>query len=880
MRRVISAFGLARGSSERRDKRRSPPSVTYLRASESTPALVHHSPGSSSSSGVRTPSDIDAPDMLSVPVVHAASASADSVAHSTRSSKSFRWLPATLLRSFSRKHRPSAPPPRQPPAPRSEPQDDASSDTQSTHSSRPRSPPPTVLLHPPVLTFAAPVGRRTASPASSVYRAGLANVQRRAAPSRANLALHAFTQPLVFGAGAGTPHPLTAPDPASPALFPRSVVTRGKLPPSHSLRTHLHRARVLRRLEEGALTSAEESSIMSFATRSPRLPSTPSRRARPSLSTEEAIAELGTGTSRWSRGLRRWVARPVFEDRVSVFSPAQDSVEVDMVRPARGLGTEMLDFSDGTLAMAGLALDSDGESESDLAPLSAPQAIKPSLQIQTAASSRRQSLQPPSHTPSPTSPARTTSLPGIEEGSTLRIEAEASGPGSGRGRKASVPAVRGVRFADDEDATDGDDLPLAVLVAVQKKRAEREARARHQTLMREQASRSEHESRHELDPNAGSDRGRDKKYSYAEELARARMLRDSARAGVERPASFVRETESKLEGLSKRESLSPARPAGAGHARTGSAGSAGATHKRRSTVGEANLGVPVPASPVLVPPMSWIPGASSLPASPSLATLGLPSSAPSTTAAFPAGLGSGLPSPSTSSRSFPHSNSYPLARSGSASGSVSGPSQGTFSGARSPLRLSFVLNPDEYDVNLANNAIMFNQAVIANNAAMLAAHQAMISNMGMPNPPFAGNPSTSGSTGSGRSRGMTSPYGTGPRSRSGGSANGSPRPGPSPMQLYSGSGAASAAGDKRSMAGDARTVAGDRRGSVAGEQDAARATVGTRPRHAHSRSEHTNVPGRRTSKLSIVSGAPPVPSVPTGIYSLRPRPAPGAEVIT
>ncbi|KAG8724929.1 hypothetical protein FRC09_011820 [Ceratobasidium sp. 395] len=900
MRRITSALGLTRGHSHKStdDKRRRPPpsSATYLRASESTPALVHHFPDSASSSGVRTPSDVEAPDMLSVPAIHAASASSDSVANSTRSTKSSRWLPTVLLRSLSRKRRTSAPPPAQPLAPPIETPDDASSDTQSTNSSRPRSPPPPVLLHPPAPSFAAPIGRRTSSPANSVYRAGLANVPRRAPPSRANMVLHAFTQPLVLGAGAATPHPLTAPDPTSPALFPRSVVARGKLGPSHSLRTHVHRARVLRRLEEGALTAAEEASIMPFATRSPRSPSTPSRRVRPSLSVEEAIAELGTGTGRWSRGLRRWVARPVFEDRTSVFRPAEIGVEVDLVRPARGLGTEMLDFSDGTLAMAGLALDSDGESDSDLgerssqsrpaafldpirfeltipsiiclAHLHAPQAIKPSLQIQTAPSSRRQSLQLPSHTPSPTSPARTSLLPGIEEGSALGTEA------TRKARKASVPPVRGVRFADDEDATDGDDLPLAVLVAVQKKRAEREARARHQTLMREQARRSENLSRrYELD-GAGSDRGnKDKKRSYAEEIARARMLQGSARAGMERPATFVRETESSLRPDSKRESSSPARPAGAGHARSGSGGTtASATHKRRNTVGEANLGVPVPASPLPVPALPWISGASSLPPSPGFMMPGLPSSAPSTPPGFP--------SPSQSPRNLPHSNSYPMAqshsRAGSASGSVSGlPSpqtQGTFSGTRSPLRSSFALNTDEMGITMANNAIMFNQAVIANNAAMLAAHQAMISNMGMPNPPFAGNASGSSSTGSGRGRGMTSPYATVPRSRS---ANSSPRPGPLPMQR-SGSGAGSAAGDRKSTAGSG---AGDRRGSVAGD----RASVGTQSRHAHSRSEHTNVAngaGRRTSKLSIVSDAAPMPAIPTGIYSSRPRPRPGTEVIT
>lgn len=58
----------------------------------------------------------------------------------------------------------------------------------------------------------------------------------------------------------------------------------------------------------------------------------------------------------------------MFEDRTAVYfsSPELDTVSVDIVRSARGLGTETLDFSDGTLAMAGLALDADGDSDSEL----------------------------------------------------------------------------------------------------------------------------------------------------------------------------------------------------------------------------------------------------------------------------------------------------------------------------------------------------------------------------------------------------------------------------------------------------------------------------------------------------------------------------------
>lgn len=60
-----------------------------------------------------------------------------------------------------------------------------------------------------------------------------------------------------------------------------------------------------------------------------------------------------------------------------VLSPTDDGVAADMVRPARGLGTEMLDFSDGTLAMAGLALDSDGESDGDLGEQFCPSLLRP-----------------------------------------------------------------------------------------------------------------------------------------------------------------------------------------------------------------------------------------------------------------------------------------------------------------------------------------------------------------------------------------------------------------------------------------------------------------------------------------------------------------------
>ncbi|CAE7118651.1 unnamed protein product [Rhizoctonia solani] len=512
MRRIVSALGLSKDKHSTRRRAAATQTKSSLR-SESTPALVHH-PDSASSSGIRTPSDVDGPDLLAVPGI-VNSSSSDSVAHSVRSAPS-RWV--GLLRTLSlKKH--------------SEPVIDVEDDSSesSASSERPRSPP--APLPPPTPHFASS-GRRLsspASPASSIYRAGMAHVQRRAPPSRANLALQAFTQPLVHAAGAPTPHPLRAPDPTSPQSFPRSV-SHGHAP-SQSLRIQLHRARVLQRLEEGTLSPAEEASIAPFAARPPAPRSL--RRTKPSPIEEW---ELGTRTGRWSRGLRRWVARPVFEDRMRVYT----HTATEIVQPARGLGTEMLDFSDGTLAMAGLAIDNETDQmEDDYA--------------------RRTS-------PAPITPPRSTDP--------MVTQFTQNGPTSAEPRTLgaqSKPIVRGVRFADDDDATDGDDLPLAVLASVQKKRAEREARARHARYVQR-------------------DQTGDKRRSYVEEVARAREFQRNSRAGI-------RDSEARRMTLPT-SGLPPVKEAGftPTHSRSGSSGSASSAHRRRSMTVEEPTRASLPTS--------------------------------------------------------------------------------------------------------------------------------------------------------------------------------------------------------------------------------------------------------------------------------------------
>ncbi|CUA67797.1 hypothetical protein RSOLAG22IIIB_03226 [Rhizoctonia solani] len=824
MRRIVSALGLSKDKQPRHGGRRRAAATSNSRPksllrSESTPALVHH-PDSASSSGIRTPSDVDSPDLLSVPAIVNPSSSSDSVAHSVRSAPS-RWV--GLLRTLSlKKH--------------SEPQpvidvDDGSSES-STSSERPRSPP--ALLPPPAPQFAN--GRRIsspASPASSIYRAGLAHVQRRGPPSRANLALQAFTQPLVHAAGAPTPHPLRAPDPASPQSYPRSVSHAHV--PSQSLRIQLHRARVLQRLEEGALSPVEEASIAPFAARPPAPRSL--RRTRPSPTEEwTAHLELGTRTGRWSRGLRRWVARPVFEDRIRVYTPTG----TEIVQPARGLGTETLDFSDGTLAMAGLAIDTEtDQTDDDYAP-------------------RRTSTSPAPITP----PPRSGDPMATQFSSNTHNGASSAEPRTlGVASKSKPPIVRGVRFADDDDATDGDDLPLAVLASVQKKRAEREARARHARYVEKAQTTGDVNDR--------------RRRSYAEEFARSREHQRNARAGIERPSSFVRDSDARRMALPT-SGLTPVKEAAftPSHSRSGSGGSGSSGQRRRSAIIEG-------VEQVVSPTRSGfsLTGSNSAPntalSSPASPFSTLPRSLPSSTRVSPAPLPS--PNPAFANRS------------------ISG----------SPLRSSFALgaNPEEFGAMLSaaqtgstRGAPTDMRTLMAQNQMLMAQNQ-MLANMmmgqnmmelGLPNPPFA---HSGGSSASG-SRGRSSA-----RSSGGGSQGSVHRPGPSPVQPpprratvsvgpTSAAAAAAAAPRGRQMESRARGEASSRsrtrqEDSRAGHsKSASQSTAAARPgRHAHSKSEHS-IPALRASKLQASVVAPPMPSVPHGIYSMRNRPRPAGEVVT
>ncbi|QRW16509.1 hypothetical protein RhiXN_04510 [Rhizoctonia solani] len=728
------------------------------------------------------PSDVEGADLLAVPAIVNPSASSDSVAHSVRSAPApSRWI--GLLRTLSRKKH--SDPARHWYVQRFIPEFCSlfagcgrrwlGRLALDTLGSSPVSP----ALLPPHAAALAANGRRISSPASSIYRAGLSHVQRRAPPSRANLALQEFTKPLVLAAGAPIPPPRTRPIRAP--VHPRSVSHADV--PSHSLRIQLLRARILHRLEEGALTPAEEADCP--------LPSVP-----PPRSLRKTRASPN----------EEWVA-------ISSLAPEQSLVprspSPPPISPSRTL-IHFVRFIDPSLFIT--------------------ISLLPFLNISPA--SRRPSASPPI-TPPPrsTDPMANSPLGASSAGTHPHSRARIKISFSSRTPNPLQTEARSfVESALQTTTTpDGDDLPLAVLASVQKKRAEREARARHARYVEESA-----------DPKNA--------HSPKSTLVLALFKAMRAQAWNARPV------------LSE-----------SGHRRSGSSGTSSSSQRRRSTVGESMI------EQVVSPTRSVFAGSTSSSSAPNTALPSpaspfavLPRSLPSSARASPAP----LPSPN-----------LPFA-----GRSMTG----------SPLRSSFALgmNQDEFGAMLAAAQNQpSTRALIAQNQALMAQNQMLASMMmgksmnmdlGLPNPPFAHSGGSSASGSRGRS----------PARSSGGASQGSSRrPGPSPVQAGTSNRTSGVPSGAVATATATQRGRQDARGSSKSKQEASRSrprpddtrpghsksasqsTTRTRPGHAHSKSEHS-IASQRTSRLGMGGMAPPMPNVPTGVYSMHGRPRPSGQVVT
>jgi hypothetical protein len=133
-------------------------------------------------------------------------------------------------------------------------------------------------------------------------------------------------------------------------LFPRSANNPRLLPYQDSLRTRMLKSHLLRTLQRPSGLSSSDTLLVSvFSTRS-----APPRTGR----TAPLVDEHAVDPSRLSAasyGLRRWISRPCFEDRFSVWLLSKDSAELSThVVTSPGFAVAELEFSIVLEALAGL----------------------------------------------------------------------------------------------------------------------------------------------------------------------------------------------------------------------------------------------------------------------------------------------------------------------------------------------------------------------------------------------------------------------------------------------------------------------------------------------------------------------------------------------
>lgn len=137
--------------------------------------------------------------------------------------------------------------------------------------------------------------------------------------------------------------------PDSP-LFPRSVNVLSTLDPAPSLAASMHRARLLQRLNEHDLSQADRLAFQAFGSRPA---ATTMRRNKRQQLDEGARYDLSQ-LSHESRGLRRWIERPYFEERMTLWQPdiSTGSVVQSAVKGS-GFAVPALDVSPALEILAG-----------------------------------------------------------------------------------------------------------------------------------------------------------------------------------------------------------------------------------------------------------------------------------------------------------------------------------------------------------------------------------------------------------------------------------------------------------------------------------------------------------------------------------------------
>ncbi|KAG6873761.1 hypothetical protein C0995_011580 [Termitomyces sp. Mi166 len=313
--------------------------------------------------------------------------------------------------------------------------------------------------------------------------------------------------------------------PHDPYAFPKSVDRPSLLPRSHSLATLTLKRHILKRLQDGhrPFSESELRSIAPLASR--RITPVPVNQLPHPFNATAPYKTTIISPS--SPGLGTWVSRPCFEDRYDLFIPEQD--DTISRRPVVGsdLAVAALEFSQAIEAM----VDSD---------------LSPQLVVDTPS----ETVSPP-----PSSSGHSRNSPHIPAPSPLRNEHNMPPSPSVSVTQSAPPTVpistetdssakRGVRFA--EDGKD-DVIPLGYVLRMKKKReekakflkAEQERRVLEEERMRYEEERQKRDAERaewERERRAWEKEKRTmeeerQQRKYAEEVAAARLRRETQRAG-------------------------------------------------------------------------------------------------------------------------------------------------------------------------------------------------------------------------------------------------------------------------------------------------------------------------------------------------------------
>ncbi|KAI0092029.1 hypothetical protein BDY19DRAFT_575540 [Irpex rosettiformis] len=286
--------------------------------------------------------------------------------------------------------------------------------------------------------------------------------------------------------------------PSAP-LYPRSCNSPRQLSrPTESLHYQLCQARILRRLD----STPADRYLAPFANRK-ALPPRPL-----SLDPDDIAIPKGSRVVSSSLGLRRWIERPCFEDRVLVYLPAENQTGVFRCERVSAMAAvEALGYSEALDALAGMPDEDVAIVNQDLfatspASLTPPLSLTPSTAsfsslppspaaftvTETASSSPQGAKTPPAapYKPSPSplrkdytteagtdwkyrSPAvRSVSSPAITPLPTRPSEltSSVSSPNTATSPAMEIPKV-GVRFADDEK---DENVPLDYVMRIKQAR--------------------------------------------------------------------------------------------------------------------------------------------------------------------------------------------------------------------------------------------------------------------------------------------------------------------------------------------------------------------------------------------------------------------------